>query len=113
MSFQIDLQKFLPFQIEDPYRTPKKVWQFCHFLPSNAQDEENHVMLQSCLNMLRILQKSRSSSSPTLTEPLASVASMASAAASAKTRMNFRIKVKAVVDEDVVQKVSNFYSTTP
>ena len=50
---------FSASQIEDPYRSPKKFWQFCHFLAENSGDnineaddnaksidDENYVMLQ-------------------------------------------------------------------
>ena len=51
---------FSAFQIEDPYRSPKKLWQFCHFLADDLShnqndasdngklknDDENYVMLQ-------------------------------------------------------------------
>ena len=53
------LMYFSASQIEDPYRSPKKLWQFCHFLPENSgdntndlddnsesRDDENYVMLQ-------------------------------------------------------------------
>ena len=32
---------FSAFQIEDPYRSPKKLWQFCHFLPDDSSDNMN------------------------------------------------------------------------
>ena len=51
---------FSASQIEDPYRSPKKLWQFCHFLAADdfgdntnevnddgkSGDDENYVMLQ-------------------------------------------------------------------
>ena len=40
MSVMI-LFNFLHFQIEDPYRSPKKLWQFCHFLPEISGDNMN------------------------------------------------------------------------
>ena len=74
------------FQIEDPYRSPTKFWQFCHFLPAAEVDvlSEEYVMLQSYLNMLKVIQNTNGG----------------------QEDLKFQIKVKAVVDEDVVQKVN-------
>lgn len=71
-------------QIEDPYRTPSKLWQFCNF--SLDIPEDNGVMLQSYLNMLKVIQITNGNGS--------------------SDNLKFKMKVKAVVDEDVVQKVA-------
>ena len=76
-------------QIEDPYRTPTKFWQFCHFLQTasevSTQDAEEYVMLQSYLNMLKVIQITNG----------------------AEGDLKFQINVTAVEDEDVVQKVKS------
>ena len=57
---------------------------------SNHAKDDNYVMLQSYLNMLRIVQMTKDSTIADEASP-----------------MKFRIKVKAVEDPDVVQKVSH------
>ncbi len=65
------------------------MWQFCQF--NNETSEAKSVFLQSYLNMLRVLQVSSDNG---------------------QLPMRFKVKVKAVEDEDVVQKVSsNFFAS--
>jgi hypothetical protein len=62
------------------------MWRFCHFI--NNEEKDDYVMLQSYLNMLKITQMTGEEGQNN------------------KGLGDFAIKVKAVQDEDIVQKVT-------